>query len=125
LILLAGFAQRERLAAYYGLADALVFPTHGDAWGLVVNEAMACGLPVICSDAAGCVEDLVQGCGNGRVVPAHDVAQLSAAMAEVAEDDELRLRMGERSRERIRSYSPEICAAGIAQAILAQEVCVA
>ena len=125
LILHAGFAQRERLAAYYALADALVFPSHGDAWGLVVNEAMACGLPIVCSDAAGCAEDLVQGCGNGCVVPAHDVGQLSAAMAEVAEDDELRLRMGQRSRERIRSYSPEICAAGIAQAILAQEVCVA
>jgi len=125
LILLAGFAQRERLAAYYALAESLVFPTHADAWGLVVNEAMACGLPVICSDAAGCAKDLVRGCGNGLIVPANDVAQLSAAMAEVAVDDELRTCMGQRSRERIRSYSPEVCAAGIAEAILAREVCAA
>lgn len=125
LIQLAGFAQRERLAAYYALADALVFPTHADAWGLVANEALACGLPVICSDAAGCAEDLVRGCGNGLIVPASDVARLAAAMAEVAADDELRLRMGERGRERIRSYSPQICAAGIAEAILAREVCAA
>jgi glycosyltransferase involved in cell wall biosynthesis len=124
-IQLAGFAQRERLAAYYALADALIFPTHTDPWGLVVNEAMACGLPVICSEAAGCAEDLVQGCGNGLIVPAGDVARLSAAMAEVAADDELRLRMGECSRERIRNYSPQICAAGIAEAILAREVCAA
>jgi glycosyltransferase involved in cell wall biosynthesis len=124
-ILLAGFAQRERLASYYALADALVFPTHADAWGLVVNEAMACGLPIICSDAAGCAEDLVQNQENGWIVPAHDVARLSAAMAEVAADNELRSRMGRRSREHIQSYSPEACAAGIAQTILAPEVCAA
>ncbi len=46
----AGFAQRELLPAYYALADAFVFPTHTDPWGLVVNEAMACGLPVISSE---------------------------------------------------------------------------
>jgi len=124
-ILLAGFAQRERLASYYALADALVFPTHADAWGLVVNEAMACGLPVICSDAAGCSEDLVQGWGNGWVVPAHDVAQLSAAMVEIAVNNELRSRMGRRSRDHIQGYSPEACAAGIAETVLAPEVCAA
>jgi glycosyltransferase involved in cell wall biosynthesis len=125
LILLAGFAQRERLASYYALAHALVFPTHTDRWGLVVNEAMACGLPVICSDAAGCVEDLVQGCENGLVVPARDIAQLSRAMAEMAADLELRSSMGQHSRERIQSYSPAACAAGMAQAVLAPEVCAA
>ena len=61
-----GFAQRESLPAYYALADALVFPTHTDPWGLVVNEAMACGLPVICSDVAGCVADLVESGWNGQ-----------------------------------------------------------
>ena len=125
LIVLAGFAQRERLASYYALAEALVFPTHTDPWGLVVNEAMACGLPVICSDAAGCAEDLVQGCENGLIVPARDIAQLSAAMAKVAADSELRSSMGQHSRERIQSYSPEACAAGMAQAVLAPEVCAA
>lgn len=124
-IRLAGFAQQERLASYYALADALVFPTHTDRWGLVVNEAMACGLPIICSDAAGCVEDLVQGCGNGRIVPARDIAELSAAMAEIASDHELLIRMGRRSREQIQGYSPELCAAGIARAVLTREVCAA
>ena len=70
---MVGFAQREQLPAYYALADVFVFPTHTDPWGLVVNEAMACGLPVISSDAAGCAADLVESGWNGRVFPAGDI----------------------------------------------------
>jgi len=117
---LAGFAQREHLPAYYALADALVFPTHTDRWGLVVNEAMACGLPVISSAAAGCVADLVESGWNGRVVSAGDVGQLASAMNELACDATLRSLMGRRSRERIQQYSPEAWAAGMANAVLPQ-----
>jgi glycosyltransferase involved in cell wall biosynthesis len=113
-----GFAHRERLAAYYALADVFVFPTHTDPWGLVVNEAMACGLPVISTDAAGCIADLVEDRWNGRIVPASDVAQLTSAMDELARDAEMRSLMGERSRERIQQYSPEAWAAGMAGAAL-------
>lgn len=115
---LVGFAQRELLAAYYGLADVFVFPTHTDPWGLVVNEAMACGLPVISSDAAGCVADLLESQWNGRVVSAGDVEQLASAMNELACDAELRSLMGQRSRQRIEQYSPEAWAAGMAGAVL-------
>ncbi len=64
-----GFAQREDLAGLYALAEALVLPTHSDTWGLVVNEAMACGLPIIVSNVAGCSGDLVEDGWNGYVVP--------------------------------------------------------
>jgi glycosyltransferase involved in cell wall biosynthesis len=114
----AGFAQRERLPAYYALAEILVFPTHTDPWGLVVNEAMACGLPIISSAAAGCVADLVESGWNGRVVSAGDIGQLASAMDELARDAELRSLMGQRSRERIKQYSPEAWAAGMANAVL-------
>jgi glycosyltransferase involved in cell wall biosynthesis len=117
-IQVAGFAQREHLAAYYALAEVFVFPTHTDPWGLVVNEAMACGLPVISSSAAGCVADLVENGWNGRVVSPGDVGQLAAAMDELACDSELRSLMGQRSRERIKQYSPEAWAAGMANAVL-------
>jgi glycosyltransferase involved in cell wall biosynthesis len=113
-----GFAHRERLAAYYALADVFVFPTHTDPWGLVVNEAMACGLPVISSDAAGCASDLVKDGWNGRVVSSGDIAQLTSAMDELACDAETRALMSERSRERIQQYSPEAWAAGMASAAL-------
>jgi glycosyltransferase involved in cell wall biosynthesis len=115
---LAGFAQRERLAAYYALADVFVFPTHTDVWGMVVNEAMACGLPVISSNAAGCVADLVGNGWNGRVFSTGDVGQLACAMSELALDPELRALMGKRSQERIQHYSPEAWAAGMARSVL-------
>ena len=93
-----GFAQREQLAGFYGLAEIFVFPTYTDPWGLVVNEAMACGLPIICSEAAGCVADLVEDRWNGRVVFPRDPGQLASAMHELASQGELRSLMGQRSR---------------------------
>ena len=112
----AGFVQRDELASYYGLADCLVFPTQSDPWGLVVNEAMACGLPVICGQSAGCAADLVKS--NGRPINSLNVDQLAHAMEELATDADLRLQMSRESLKIIQNYSPEICAAGIAQAAL-------
>jgi len=116
-----GFVQRELLPAYYAFADALVLPTHSDTWGLVVNEAMACGLPIVVSDVAGCVADLVDDSWNGRVIHSADSSELAAALAEVAGSSDIRAAMGARSSERIRAYSPEACANGIATALFAEE----
>ncbi len=118
----AGFVHRDQLAGYYALAETFVFPSHSDPWGLVVNEAMACGLPVIASDAAGCAADLVQDQGNGRIVRRGDVAQLASALEELGQDPGLREKMGNYSRERILRYSPEACAAGLAEAALSLRV---
>ncbi len=115
----AGFMHREELASHYGLAEALVFPTHTDTWGLVVNEAMASGLPVISTNVAGCAADLVEDGWNGRIIPAADIGALASAMGQLVHGVELRALMGQRSRERIRGYSPEACAVGIARAVFA------
>jgi len=114
-----GFAQREQLAIYYGLADIFVFPTRSDPWGLVVNEAMACKLPVIASNAAGCTEDLVQDGWNGHTFAACDVEQLAMLMEKLASNEKQRREMATRSYERIQQYSPEFCADGIALAAFA------
>jgi len=111
-----GFAQREDLAEFYGLAEALVLPTYSDPWGLVVNEAMACALPVIVSKAAGCVEDLVEEGWNGFVVPPRDVFALSTAMRALHDSTVLRDQMSLRSAERTRANSPKAWAQGMAQA---------
>ena len=112
----AGFVHRDELASYYALADCLVFPTHSDTWGLVVNEAMACGLPVVCSDVAGCAADLVKA--NGLPIAPRNVQQLARAMERVAKDPGLREEMSDRSRQLITCYSPELCASGIAKAAI-------
>lgn len=111
-----GFVHREQLAELYALAEALVFPTHSDPWGLVVNEAMACGLPIIASDVAGCVADLVADGENGFVVPAGEVAELTSAMHRIVNNPEQTSRMGARSAMRIQAFTPQACADGIAQA---------
>ena len=85
-----GFAQREYLAGLYALAEALVLPTHSDPWGLVVNEAMACGLPIVVSNVAGCSADLVEDGWNGYVVPPRDSEKLSVAIDSLARHSELR-----------------------------------
>ena len=112
-----GFVHREGLSDFYALADALIFPTHSDTWGLVVNEAMSCGAPVIVTSVAGCVADLVQDGWNGFVISPQDRTQLAAAMARLASDSELRTEMGSRSRSRIEAYSPEAWAAGLVHAV--------
>jgi glycosyltransferase involved in cell wall biosynthesis len=120
-VLFPGFAQREQLAGYYALAEMLVFPTHTDTWGLVVNEAMVCGLPIISTSVAGCAADLVEDRWNGRIVMPREIEQLASAMEELASNAEQRGSMGQHSRERILHYSPEECAAGIANAVLSAE----
>jgi glycosyltransferase involved in cell wall biosynthesis len=115
-IVFPGFAQRDQLAAFYALAEVLVFPTLSDPWGLVVNEAMACGLPIIATDVAGCTADLVRDGENGYVVASGNVDQLAEAMAAFARDPHLASQMGERSATLIEGFSPEGCAAGLARA---------
>ena len=113
-----GFKQRDELATYYACSDMFVFPTHSDPWGLVVNEAMSCALPIVVSSAAGCAADLVTNDWNGRVIEAGSVEQLTAAMNDLAVDIRTLGEMGKRSRERISGYTPELCAQGIANAAL-------
>jgi len=119
MIRFAGFAHREQLAAYYALAEVLVLPTHTDTWGLVVNEAMACGLPVILSRAAGCAADLVRENWNGIVVPPADVSALAATMQKLAGQPDLCVTMGMNSLRQIRQYSPEAWSEGMVRTLAA------
>jgi len=112
-----GWVHRERISEFYALADALIFPTHSDPWGLVVNEAMACSLPIVASDVAGCVADLVRPSKNGFTFRPRDIAALGEIMRALAVQPALRYRMGAQSLEMIQSHTPEHCAAGFAAAI--------
>ncbi len=88
----AGFVQARELPGYYALADALVFPTLGDPHGLVVEEAMAAGLPVICTQAAGDIGRRLPDGVAGFVVPPANAAKLSDRMVRLAASVDLRRR---------------------------------
>lgn len=102
-ILFPGYQSGANKTSWYAAGDIFVFPTLHDPWGLVVNEAMAFGLPIITTDAAGCALDLVQD--NGLVIPAGDAEALADALIKLLEDKNLRDDMGKRSREIIAGYT--------------------
>jgi len=114
-----GFAQREQLPAYYALAEMFVLPTYTDTWGLVVNEAMACGLPVIVSRVAGCASDLIQENWNGLLIPPKDISTLQSAMANLAARPDLCANMGAHARQHIAQYSPGAWSEAIADVVRA------
>ena len=114
-IRILGFLHREQLASVYALAEALVFPTHSDTWGLVVNEAMACGLPILASEVAGCVADLVKNEWNGFVIPPGNLEKWTRAMRAIAVEAELRRMMGSNSESKIQKFGPRDWAAGLAE----------
>lgn len=80
----AGFRNQGDLPAAFSAADALVLPSGGETWGLVVNEAMACGLPAIVSTGVGCGPDLIADGSTGDVFPTGDVEAFALALQRVA-----------------------------------------
>jgi len=117
MIRFTGFVQRNPLATYYALAEMLIVPTYSDPWGLVVNEAMACGLPVLVSRVAGCAADLIIENWNGSLISPGDVLALSTAMENLAGNSELCRSMGANSAQLISRFSPATWALGISRAI--------
>jgi glycosyltransferase involved in cell wall biosynthesis len=106
-VVFLGFKQKAELPKYYAMADVFVFPTLGDPYGLVVDEAMACSLPIISTSAAGEIRDRIEEGINGYVVPPEDSDALAARMLHLAENPALRERMGHASALRIRDQTPQ------------------
>ncbi|MGD2063707.1 MAG: glycosyltransferase [Nitrospirota bacterium] len=106
-VVLAGFKQKPDLPLYYGLADVFVFPTLDDCYGLVVDEAMACSLPIVSTSAVGEIRDRIEEGVNGYIVPPEDSAALAKRMLQLMRDSELRASMGQVSAEKIQGHTPE------------------
>ena len=80
-----GFLNQTETPAAYVAADCLALPSdYGETWGLVVNEALATGLPAVASDRCGCSEDLVRPQSPAQVFPCGDIAALAAGLRQVA-----------------------------------------
>lgn len=113
-VLLPGFKQYDELPAYYGLAGAFVLPSTVEQWGLVANEALAAGLPLLASERCGCTPDLVREGENGFAFDPFNEGALSALLARIASlDDEALARMGAAGRNVVSRFSPERFAAGL------------
>lgn len=112
-----GFQQYDELPAYYGLAGAFVQASTSEQWGLVVNEAMAAGLPVLVSNRCGCAPDLIADGINGYTFEPTDVEMLTDRMCAVADDDCDREAMAQRSREIIGNWTPATFAKGLNDAV--------
>lgn len=112
-----GFKQYEELPEYYARAGAFIHASTVEQWGLVVNEAMASGLPVLVSNRCGCAADLVQEGGNGWTFDPRSEEEMASLMLKVTNDEEERLKMGRKSRQIIDKWGPARFALGLSQAI--------
>ena len=104
---LVGDLPWARMAELYVAADVFVLLSSNEAWAVVVNEAAACGLPLVLSDQVGAAYDLLRDGENGTLVAARDVAAPAAALRSLAADPDLRRAQGARSREIVADWGYE------------------
>lgn len=118
---IAGFVNQRELPDWYAAADSLVLPSDSrETWGLVVNEAMAAGLPVIVSEAAGCSVDLVRQGDNGFTYPCGEVAALADRLSAVAAlSTEGRRALGDRSRAIVKNFGIDVAVRATEAAVYA------
>src|SRR5262249_55949913 len=100
-----GFRNQTEIATCYAMADLLVLPSSYETWGLVVNEGMCFGLPIIASDQVGAAADLVRHGDNGFIYPVADIMALSECLRSVLKDEIMRGCMGRRSMEIIKNWN--------------------
>ena len=101
-----GFMNQSQLPSVYCASDLLVLPSYYEPFGLVVNEAMLCALPVAISNRVGAKFDLVRPGENGCVFPVGDVEELTSILRQILPDPEKRALMGAAARRRMETWSP-------------------
>ena len=116
-VVLSDFKQADELAALYGAAGALILPSTSEPWGLVVNEAMAAGLPILASSKVGAALDLVFPGINGYIFDPERMTDIVEAMLRLSSQQVDRRAMGLASERIIANYTPETWAAALADCI--------
>jgi len=102
-----GFKSKKELKKYYKASDLFVLPTREDIWGLVINEAMACGLPVITTDKCMAGLELVKNSQNGFIIPIENSEQLLDKINIILSNDALCNKMSFNSLNKIKHYTIE------------------
>lgn len=115
---LVGFRNQRELPAFYSAADALVLSSNSETWGLVVNEAMACGVPAIVSQGVGCAPDLIDEGSTGYTYPVGDVDTLARRILTLIADRENRpATMREALARKMKCYSMQRATEGLRAAL--------
>jgi len=114
---LPGFVQERGLAAYYAEARVFALATHGDIGPFVLLEALACGLPVVVSDAAGHVPDAIEDGRNGFIFPAGDHTALAARLIQVLSDEALQARLAAAASASSQKFTVESTTRAFLQAL--------
>jgi glycosyltransferase involved in cell wall biosynthesis len=115
----AGFRNQSELPRFFQLADVFVLPSRHEPWGLIVNEAMASGCPVIVSTDVGCHADLITNGVEGWVFPVGDIGALTQALRQVFSTAETPAKMGEAAARRITNWTYEEDVQGLRRALSA------
>ncbi len=116
-VLFTGFLNQTEMPKVYSVVNVLVLLSDGrETWGLVVNEAMACGVPAIVSDKTGCHPDLIKEGETGFTFPCGHVDFLANRMHKIAEKS-IAARMGKAAQKHVAAYSVDVAARGILEAI--------
>ena len=116
-VIFLGYKQQEELVKYFAISDVFVLPSWHDTWGIVVNEAMACGLPVIITESVGASGDIVQNGINGYIVKSSSPTELYSTMRKLLKDEELCKQMGRKSIEIILSWNIDRAVDGFCDAV--------
>lgn len=112
-----GFRNQSELPKLYAVADVFVLPSENEPWGLIINEVMCAGLPVVASAEIGAVPDLVIDGETGFTFPSGDVDRLAQHLKTLVANPALRQRMGENAYARISDWGLEKCVQGIIAAL--------
>jgi glycosyltransferase involved in cell wall biosynthesis len=113
----AGFRNQSELPRFFQLADVFVLPSRHEPWGLIVNEAMACGCPVIVSTDVGSHADLITDGVEGYVFPVGDITALTQALRHLFSSPDSAARMGEAAKARIQTWTYEEDVQGLRRAL--------
>lgn len=116
-VVFAGFQKKNVLPQFYAISDVFVFPTLGDPYGLVVDEAMSCCLPVISTSSAGEIRDRIEDTINGYIIPPNDSNFLADRMKKLVKNQILRNKMGKISAKKVANHTPEKWAENFENAI--------
>jgi glycosyltransferase involved in cell wall biosynthesis len=115
-VVLLGFRNQSELPAIYGASDVLVLASEKEPWGLVVNEALACGMAVVVSDRVGCAPDLVE---PEATFPMGDVGALEKILADIASNPSRMSALKAKGRQRIERWGIPQTADGLIAAAAA------